>query len=199
MAIAPREAALVAQSKETPAFREFVRERWLHSNLEQHARSKVRLQLSPRPEARGRPIGMARSRLRHSAKEIGRAESRIGSRGAGEAFGCVLVTAFADRSFPKSHVRFESEGIIGAELKSPACENRRGRVPISDRMRMSAQIQRGCAAGVQSNAPAEGFQRLSAILGEKDHGESSDRRRCRVIARRGGAGVLKRPLPFSDS
>ena len=82
----------------------------------------MRLQLSSQPEARARPIGMARSRLRHSAKEIGRAEFRIGTRGAGEAFGCVLVAAFADRSFPKSHMRFESEGIIGAELESPAGE-----------------------------------------------------------------------------
>ena len=58
MAIAPRDAALVAQSKETPAFREFVRERGLHSNLEQHARSKVRLQLSP-PDRRQGPARSA--------------------------------------------------------------------------------------------------------------------------------------------
>jgi hypothetical protein len=42
-------------------------------------------------------------------------------------------------------------GIIGAELESPADESRSRSVLARDRMRMSAQIHHGCAAGVQSS------------------------------------------------
>jgi hypothetical protein len=59
-AIAPRDAGLVAQPEETPAFGQFLGKRRLHSNLEQHASSEMRFKPLPKPQGRAGLIGAAR-------------------------------------------------------------------------------------------------------------------------------------------